>query len=170
MGNKGIVTFLLTIKGYFRRLIAASPVPIGIVKLDPRATPPTQATPLAAGWDVTAALLDAPIVIQPGERTLIKLGFALELPPNMEAQVRPRSGWALKAGITVLNSPGTIDADYKGECGVILVNHGKESFTINPGDRVAQLIFAPVPPVVVVEHANQTSSNRGTGGFGSTGR
>ena len=142
---------------------------IGVVRLDPRADLPIRGSEQAAGWDVKA-LLDEPLVLQPGDRSLIKTGFALELPPNWEAQVRPRSGWALKYGITVLNSPGTIDADYKGEVGVVLVNHGVTDFVVHPGDRMAQLIFAPVPPVLVQEHAQQSSSNRGMGGFGSTGR
>jgi dUTP pyrophosphatase len=149
---------------------ASRPASIGVVRLDTRADLPLRATELAAGWDVTAACLDEPVVLEPGDRHLFKLGFALELPASMEAQVRPRSGWALKYGITVLNSPGTIDADYKGECGVILVNHGKERFVVHPGDRIAQLVFASVPPVVIKQFDNQTVSNRGAGGFGSTGR
>lgn len=142
---------------------------VGVIRLDPRAELPLRGSEHAAGWDVRA-LLDYPRVLLPGERALIKTGFALELPFDWEAQVRPRSGLALKYGITVLNSPGTIDADYKGEICVVLVNHGASDFVIHPGDRVAQLVFAPVPPVLVQERAQQTSSNRGVGGFGSTGR
>lgn len=122
----------------------------------------------AAGIDLRANLDDA-FTLQPLERTLIKTGLFLEIPQGYEAQVRPRSGLALKKGITVLNSPGTIDADYRGEVGVILVNLSKDPFVIENGERIAQLIFAQVEQAnwITVETLSDTS--RGSGGFGSTG-
>jgi dUTP pyrophosphatase len=106
----------------------------------------------------------------PGERKLIKTGLFLEIPEGYEAQVRPRSGLALKNGITVLNSPGTIDADYRGEIGVILINHSSEIFEINSGDRIAQLVFAKVEQAVWYETESLNETERGEGGFGSTGK
>lgn len=131
---------------------------------------PAYETQDAAGLDLRAAVpLDAPGQLDPGKRLLIPTGIALALPPLFEAQVRPRSGLALKHGVTVLNTPGTIDADYRGEVGVILINHGGESFTIQRGDRIAQLVIAPVwrADFEVVDDLDQTT--RGGGGFGSTG-
>jgi dUTP pyrophosphatase len=125
---------------------------------------------LAAGLDLIAAVsADAPIVIAPGERALVPTGIAIALPPGFEAQVRPRSGLALKYGVTVLNAPGTIDADYRGEIHVILVNLGRESFTVERGARVAQLVVAATMQVsiCVVETLDETT--RGVRGFGSTG-
>ena len=122
----------------------------------------------AAGADVVAAL-DAPIALEPGARALIPTGFALEVPAGWEVQVRPRSGLALKHGVTVLNAPGTIDADYRGPVGVLLVNLGTEAFTIARGDRIAQLIVAPVARATFGEAATIAASDRGAGGFGSTG-
>ena len=130
---------------------------------------PSYATAASAGLDLAAAVA-APVTLGPGERAAIPTGFALALPEGYEAQVRPRSGLALKHGVTVLNSPGTIDADYRGEVQVILVNLGRESFTVRRGERIAQLVVAPVTRVAwrVVEALPETA--RGAGGFGSTGR
>lgn len=129
---------------------------------------PTYATDQSAGMDLTAALEEA-IELAPGERMLIPTGLAIALPAGYEAQVRPRSGLALKHGITVLNTPGTIDADYRGEIGVILINLGQEDFTIERGMRIAQMVIAKHSTVSwsVVEDLDDTS--RGAGGFGSTG-
>lgn len=129
---------------------------------------PEAATALSAGADLLAAV-DGPVDLEPGERRLVPTGLAMALPAGYEAQVRPRSGLALKHGITVLNSPGTIDADYRGEVGVILINLGRESFTITRGMRIAQLVVAPVTRVAwrAVEALPETA--RGAGGFGSTG-
>lgn len=129
---------------------------------------PKYATAQSAGADLLAAI-DADIVIKPGERKLVPTGIALGLPVDYEAQVRPRSGLALKNGITVLNTPGTIDADYRGEIAVILVNLSQEAFTVTRGMRIAQMIIAPVTQGNwnVVEDLDETA--RGAGGFGSTG-
>lgn len=129
---------------------------------------PTYATPLSAGMDLRANL-EAPLVLQPLERCLVPTGLRIALPPGMEAQVRPRSGLALKKGITVLNSPGTIDADYRGEICVILVNLSNEPFYIEDGERIAQMVIARHELVVwePVEQLDETE--RGAGGFGHTG-
>lgn len=129
---------------------------------------PHYASELAAGMDIGAAVQN-PVTIEPGERELIPTGFAVALPPNYELQVRPRSGLAIKHGITVINSPGTIDADYRGEIKVGLINLSKEPFTIQRGDRIAQVILAPVcqANLHVVDSLDQTT--RGAGGFGHTG-
>lgn len=129
---------------------------------------PTRATPDASGYDVCAAI-DTAIFLSPGERRLIPLGFALEMPSGYEAQVRPRSGLAVVDGITVLNAPGTIDAGYRGEVHVLLVNHGTLSKKFNPGDRIAQIVFASieVPEIEVSTELSKTA--RGEAGFGSTG-
>ena len=125
----------------------------------------------AAGLDLVAAsTADADIVLQPGGRALVPTGFAIELPRGYEAQVRPRSGLALNAGVTVLNSPGTIDSDYRGEIGVILINLGSDPFVIKRGTRIAQLIVSPVERVMLAERDGLEDSARGAGGFGSTGR
>ena len=125
----------------------------------------------AAGLDLVAAVpREQPVKLAPGARALIPTGFALELPQGHEAQVRPRSGLALKAGVTLLNSPGTIDADYRGEVMVILVNHGPEDFTIRRGERIAQLVIAPVIQAAWQEVESLDETARGAGGFGSTGR
>ena len=116
------------------------------------------------------AYLDGPVRLAPGGRTLIPTGLRLEIPPGFEGQVRPRSGLALKRGLTVLNAPGTVDADYRGDVGVILVNLSPEDQLIEPGDRIAQLIIAPVTRAVLVEVAELQESGRGAGGFGSTGQ
>lgn len=133
--------------------------------------PPAYATADSAGMDLRAAVpADAPVTLQPGQRALIDTGFCMALPAGYEAQVRPRSGLAIKHGITCLNTPGTIDADYRGEVKVILINLGDAPFIIERGERIAQMVIAPVTQaqVSVVTQLNETS--RGSGGFGSTGR
>jgi dUTP pyrophosphatase len=123
----------------------------------------------AAGLDLLAAV-EAPVVLRPGKRALIPTGVVLELPAGLEAQVRPRSGLALRHGITVLNSPGTIDSDYRGEVRVILVNLGERPITVSRGERIAQLVVARCERVTLVEAAATSATGRGAGGFGSTGR
>lgn len=130
---------------------------------------PSYETVGAAGMDVRANL-SASVCVSPGERMLVPTGLYLEIPAGLECQVRPRSGLALKKGITVLNTPGTIDSDYRGEVGVILINLSNENFTIEPNDRIAQLVFCPVIQVTLIETDALESSERGTGGFGSTGK
>jgi dUTP pyrophosphatase len=122
----------------------------------------------AAGLDLVAAV-DAPVALRPGRRALIPTGLILELPAGLEAQVRPRSGLALRHGITVLNSPGTIDSDYRGEVEVLLVNLGERPFTVARGDRIAQLVVARCERVSLVEARAASPTPRGSGGFGSTG-
>lgn len=123
----------------------------------------------AAGLDLAAAV-ESTVIIKPGERALVPTGFAVELEAGFEAQVRPRSGLAVKHGITVLNAPGTIDADYRGEIHVPLINLGHGAYTVNRGDRIAQMVIAPVVQVTVEERAELSETERSTGGFGSTGR
>ena len=130
---------------------------------------PKYATKLSAGMDLRANI-EEPIVLQPGERRLIPTGIHIGLPQGYEAQVRPRSGLALKHGITCLNSPGTIDADYTGDVGVILINHGQGPFTINDGDRIAQMVIAKYKQVTWVEVEELQATERGDGGFGHTGK
>ena len=130
---------------------------------------PTYETEHSAGLDLRAALSES-VVLAPGERDLIPTGLFLEIPPGYEAQVRPRSGLALKRGLTLLNAPGTIDADYRGEVGVIMVNLSAEEQRIDPGERIAQLIFAPVTRGEWIEVETLDETERGSGGFGSTGR
>ncbi|HEY4800813.1 MAG TPA: dUTP diphosphatase [Bacteroidia bacterium] len=130
---------------------------------------PAYATNASAGMDLRAEL-DAPIVLKSLERTLVPTGLFIELPVGFEAQVRPRSGLAAKNGLTVLNSPGTIDADYRGEIKVILVNLSKDDFTINDGERIAQMIIAKHEQAEWVEVQQLAESGRGAGGFGSTGK
>jgi dUTP pyrophosphatase len=145
---------------------------VQIIRLREDAVIPRQATEGAAGLDLAAAL-DAPLEIAPGAFLRVPTGIAIALPHGYEGQVRPRSGLAAKHGVTVLNAPGTIDADYRGELQVILVNHGKAAFEIRHGDRIAQLVVAKVARVeiVVATSADEfTRTERGTGGFGSTGR
>jgi dUTP pyrophosphatase len=129
---------------------------------------PKYSTSESAGLDLRAELL-SPINLKPGQRSLIPTGLKIALPTGYEAQVRPRSGLAYKHGITVLNSPGTIDADYRGDVGVILINHGSESFTIENGERIAQLIVAKFVQIDWDEVLDLSSTSRGEGGFGSTG-
>ena len=123
----------------------------------------------AAGMDL-AASVDSEVTIAPGERQLVGSGVAIALPRGYEAQVRPRSGLALKHGITVLNSPGTIDEDYRGEIKVLLINHGREAFVIKSGERIAQLVIAEVARVRLDEQATLDETVRGAGGYGHTGR
>ncbi len=129
---------------------------------------PAYQTSHAAGMDLCAAVA-ADVVLAPGARAIVPTGFAIALPPGFEAQVRPRSGLAAKNGVTVLNTPGTIDADYRGEVGVILVNLGTEPFTVTRGARIAQMVVAPVSMVQWAEASELSDTARGAGGFGSTG-
>lgn len=129
---------------------------------------PSYATRDAAGMDLCAAVAQD-TVLKPGARTLVPTGIAIALPSGYEAQVRPRSGLAIKNGITLVNTPGTIDADYRGEIGIILINHGQEDFTITRGMRIAQMVVAPVAPAILHEVAELPTTERGAGGFGSTG-
>jgi dUTP pyrophosphatase len=130
---------------------------------------PAYATGGSAGADVRAAV-DREWKLAAGERVAVPTGLVLELPPGYEAQVRPRSGLAIRSGVTVVNAPGTIDSDYRGEVKILLVNLGSEEVTIRRGDRIAQLVIAPVAQAAFVEAAELGSSGRGAGGFGSTGR
>lgn len=131
---------------------------------------PAYESQLAAGMDLRAAVPeDAPLVLRPMQREMIPTGLAIALPPGFEGQVRPRSGLAAKAGITCLNSPGTVDADYRGEVKVILINLGEEDFTVRRGDRIAQLVIAPVIQAAWEEVGALDETARSAGGFGSTG-
>lgn len=129
---------------------------------------PEAATALSAGVDLLAAV-EAPVTLAPGERTVIPTGLTIALPAGYEAQVRPRSGLAVKNGLSVLNSPGTIDADYRGEVGVILINLGREPFAVERGMRIAQMVVAPVTRVAWKSTGELPGTARGAGGFGSTG-
>ena len=132
---------------------------------------PAYESALAAGMDLRAAVpQDEPLVLRPGARFAVPTGLAFALPPGFEGQVRPRSGLAFKHGVTCLNSPGTVDADYRGEVKVILINHGAEDFTIRRGERIGQLVVAPVVQAVWAEVESLDETVRGVGGFGSTGR
>ncbi|MFZ4165122.1 dUTP diphosphatase [Brevundimonas sp. NPDC058933] len=132
---------------------------------------PAYETAGSAGMDLRAAVAEfEPIVLAPGERRLIPTGLKIALEPGYEAQVRPRSGLALKHGVTCLNSPGTIDSDYRGEVGVILINHGQVAFEIRRGERIAQMVIAPYAQAVMAEVEALDETARGAGGFGSTGR
>lgn len=139
------------------------------IRLDEGAKAPRYASALAAGADVFAHISD-PLEIAPGERSLVATGVYLELPPGYEAQVRPRSGLAWKHGITVLNAPGTVDADYRGELKVILINHGRVPWTVRSGERIAQLVVQPVVRADFTISETISDTPRGAGGFGSTGR
>jgi dUTP pyrophosphatase len=143
-------------------------VEIKVKKLHSRAIVPAYMSEHAAGMDL-CTVLDVPILLAPGERVLLPTGLAMEIPTGYEGQVRPRSGLALKKGIALVNSPGTIDADYRGEIGVIVINHGDEPVEFRPGDRIAQLIIAPVSRVTLVETDDLNDSVRSSGGFGHTG-
>ena len=131
---------------------------------------PTYATPGAAGMDLRAYLPEGPVTFEPGDLRLISTGFSVELPPHTEMQIRPRSGLALKHGLIVPNSPGTVDCDYRGVVMVGLYLLGREPFTINHGDRIAQAVFANVLQFEIVEVEQLSETGRGAGGFGSTGR
>jgi dUTP pyrophosphatase len=148
------------------------------VKVEIRQLPHAEGLPLpayqsadAAGLDLLAAVPEnSPLVLAPGKHALVPTGLTIALPSGSEAQVRPRSGLAARHGVTVLNSPGTIDADYRGEISVILINHGEAPFTIRRGERIAQLVIAQVVRVELVVAAALSTTDRGSGGFGSTGR
>jgi dUTP pyrophosphatase len=148
------------------------------VVVDVRQLPHGEGLPLpayqsadAAGLDLLAAVPeDQPVALAAGAYAMIPTGLVIALPSGFEAQVRPRSGLAAKHGVTVLNSPGTIDADYRGEVCVLLINHGKESFTVRRGERIAQMVIAPVVQAELAVATSLTSTARGSGGFGSTGR
>ncbi|MDT9547114.1 MAG: dUTP diphosphatase [Chlorobium sp.] len=141
---------------------------VKIVRLNKQAFLPVYATAHAAGMDVSACL-EGPVVVEPFSTALIPSGFAIELPVGYEAQLRPRSGLALRSMISLPNSPATIDADYRGEVKVILVNHGRLSFTVNHGDRIAQMVVARVEEVSFEEVSELKETVRGDGGFGHTG-
>lgn len=143
-------------------------VDLRIKRLRDQAVLPRYMTTGAAGMDLCAAL-NAPLRLAPGERSLVPTGLAMAIPPGYEGQVRPRSGLALRQGIGMVNAPGTIDADYRGEIGVILINHGAETVTVEPGDRIAQLVIAPVQQVRLLAVDDLDDSDRGEGGFGHTG-
>lgn len=148
----------MTIKLEFKRLDHGRDLPL-----------PAYQSDLAAGLDLLAAV-DEAVILQPGSRMLIPTGLAMALPSGFEAQVRPRSGLAAKHGVTVLNTPGTIDADYRGEVKVILINLGDNDFQVGRGDRIAQMVIAPVLQADIQEVDVLSETDRGTGGFGSTGQ
>lgn len=152
--------------------MTGAPVAVAVTRVrggGPDALPlPRYMTPDAAGLDLYADC-DAPVTLPPGGRALIPTGIAIALPPGYEGQVRPRSGLALRHGVTVLNAPGTIDADYRGEIQVLLVNVGQAAVTLERGERIAQLVVAPVTRITWNEVARLDDSERGAGGFGSTG-
>jgi dUTP pyrophosphatase len=143
-------------------------IKVKIVKLNEKAALPVYATEHAAGMDVSACL-DAPLVVQPFSTELVPTGLKIELPEGYEAQLRPRSGLALRHMISLPNTPATIDADYRGEVKVILINYGKEPFTVNHGDRIAQMVVSRVDRVEFEEVGTLTGTRRGDGGFGHTG-
>jgi dUTP pyrophosphatase len=148
------------------------------IKIDIRRLPhgegltlPAYQSAHAAGLDLLAAVPEAsPLILSPGQRALVPTGLTIALPSGYEAQVRPRSGLASKHGVTVLNAPGTIDADYRGEIGVLLINHGDAPFTIRRGERIAQMVIASVVRAELVLAESLSATERGSGGFGSTGR
>jgi dUTP pyrophosphatase len=149
-----------------------------IVKVDIRQLPhgeglalPAYQSAHAAGLDLLAAVPEgSPLILAPGTHALVPTGLTIALPPGYEAQVRPRSGLAAKHGVTVLNAPGTVDADYRGEIGVLLINHGAKPFPIQRGERIAQMVIASVVRAELVSAASLSATERGEGGFGSTGR
>jgi dUTP pyrophosphatase len=149
-----------------------------VVKIEIRQLPhgeglalPAYQSAHAAGLDLLAAVPEgSPLILAPGTHALVPTGLTIALPPGYEAQVRPRSGLAAKHGVTVLNSPGTIDADYRGEIGVLLINHGAKPFPIQRGERIAQMVIGSVVRVELVAAASLSATERGEGGFGSTGR
>ena len=135
---------------------------------DPALPLPRRQTPDSAGFDLCAANPE-PIALKPGARALVPTGLVIALPPGLEAQIRPRSGLALQHGITLLNTPGTIDPDYRGEIQIIVINLGQEPYTIKLGDRIAQMVLSRLVPADLVEAAELPESDRGAGGFGHTG-
>ena len=145
------------------------PFTVRIRRVRPGVNPlPRYMTSHAAGMDLLADVAE-PLTLQKGERALVPTGIAIALPDGYEAQVRPRSGLALRQGVSLVNTPGTIDPDYRGEIGVILINHGSEPFTVNPGDRIAQMLFAKFERGELLEVEHLEESARGEGGFGHTG-
>jgi dUTP pyrophosphatase len=150
----------------------------GNVKVDIRQLPhgeglalPAYQSADAAGLDLLAAVpAETPLILPPGKYAMVPTGLTIALPPGYEAQVRPRSGLAAKHGVTVLNSPGTVDADYRGEINVLLINHGGAPFPIRRGERIAQMVIAPMVQAQLVQVASLSATDRGGGGFGSTGR
>jgi dUTP pyrophosphatase len=147
---------------------AVTAVTVQIRRLRDDAIVPRYMTDHAAGLDLCAAL-DTPVTLLSGERLLVPTGLAMAIPVGYEGQVRPRSGLALNKGVTLVNSPGTIDADYRGEVGVIMINHGESSFVINHADRIAQLLISPVTHATLQLVDNLNDTERGAGGFGHTG-
>lgn len=150
----------------------SGPLPVEVVRVRPGPAPldlPRYMSPYAAGLDLLADVPDE-VTLAPGERALVPTGIAVALPAGYEGQVRPRSGLALRAGVSVLNAPGTVDADYRGEIQVLLVNLGAERVTLRRGERIAQLVVAPVTRIAWREVAALPASDRGDGGFGSTGQ
>jgi dUTP pyrophosphatase len=148
-------------------LFVIKPV-IEIKRTRPSVQLPRYMTSLSAGMDICAEPKE-PVFLAPGERCLIPTGISVAIPSGFEIQVRPRSGLAINHGITLVNSPGTIDADYRGEIKIIVINHGRDIFEIKPGDRIAQLVVAPVVQAQLMEVADLDSTERGSGGFGHTG-
>ncbi len=149
--------------------MSAAPLPVQLRRVRPGGNPlPSYATSQAAGMDLLADLA-APLTLLPGKRILVPTGIALALPDGFEAQIRPRSGLALKHGVSLVNSPGTIDPDYRGEISVILINHGSEPFIVTPGDRIAQMVLARFERAELLEVAELEATDRGHGGFGHTG-
>jgi dUTP pyrophosphatase len=157
-GSVGVIPLPRPITVKVKRLSNGEGVPL-----------PSFATAHAAGADLRAAVAQS-VTLQPGEIRLVPCGFAMSIPPGYEAQVRPRSGLSSQHGLTLINAPGTIDADYRGEVQVPLVNHGKEAFTVERGMRVAQMVIAAVPKVAFVEVEELDDTARGKGGFGHTGK
>lgn len=147
----------MTVRLEFKKLPHGSDLPL-----------PRYQSELAAGLDLLAAV-DAPVTLEPGKRAMVPTGLSMALPAGYEGQVRPRSGLAAKNGVTVLNTPGTIDADYRGEVKVILINLGDDAFVIERGSRIAQLVVAPVLQAEIAEVEELSETERGSGGFGSTG-
>lgn len=132
---------------------------------------PSYESAAAAGMDLRAAVPEnEPLILEPGKRALVPTGLAIELPPGHEGQVRPRSGLAVKHGISLVNTPGTIDADYRGEVKILMINHGEEAFEVQRGMRIAQMVVVPVKQVEIAEVEGLSNTERGDGGFGSTGR
>jgi dUTP pyrophosphatase len=145
-------------------------VQLRVKKMGPIEVPlPAYQTEGAAGLDLCAALAES-LTLMPGGRRLVATGIALEIPVGFEGQVRPRSGLALRHGVGIVNSPGTVDSDYRGEIGVVLINHGQEPFVVKPGDRIAQLVVTPVARAVIELVENLSETERGGAGYGSTGQ
>lgn len=142
---------------------------VRVKRLNPKAELPRYQTPDAAGMDLHACI-DEVVTILPGSRAMVGTGLAFAIPKGWEGQVRPRSGLAKKHGVTVINTPGTIDADFRGEVGVVLVNHGEETFVVQNGERIAQIVFAEVAQAALVDVPELDDTSRGEGGYGSTGR